>query len=106
MAENRNEDEGQVLALDDQERAAALTRDVPALERLWSADLTINAPNSQVVVGRQAVLDMFVHAGIIDFSAFEREVEFIRADGPLEREDGTWRLFARHANVITGRGGK
>ena len=97
-------------------------------------DSTVNAPNNRVVVGRRAVLDTFVHAGIINFSVFERRIEHIRADGPfvfimgletvkplrdapsaglvagqtIERrftniwknEDGTWRLFARHANVI------
>ena len=76
-------DEERVRALDDQERLAALNRDLPALQRLWSEQLTVNAPNNKVVVGRQAVLDMFVHSGVIDFSTFERDVEFIRADGPF-----------------------
>jgi len=126
-----------VRALDDQERLAALNRDVPALERLWSDQLTVNAPNNQVVVGRRAVLETFVRTGIINFSRFERHIEFIRADGPLvtimgleivqplsdassaglvagqtiqrrftniwKDEEGTWRLFLRHANVIPSR---
>jgi ketosteroid isomerase-like protein len=134
MAQNRRADEELVRALDDQERIATLNRDLPAIERLWSEELTVNAPNNRVVVGRRAVLDTFVHAGIINFSVFERRIEHIRADGPfvfimgletvkpirdapsaglvaghtIERrftniwknEDGTWRLFARHANVI------
>ena len=137
MAPDPQADEAHVRALDDQERTAALQRDLPALERLWSEHLTVNAPNNQVVAGRQAVLDMFVRSGIIDFSVFERAIEFIRADGPFvfimgqetvtprsdapgaglvagrtitrrftniwRREDDTWRLFARHANVIPGR---
>ena len=132
-----NRDEERVRALDDQERIGALKRDVPALERLWSEQLTVNAPNNQVVVGRRAVLDMFVHAGVIDFSRFDREIEFIRADGDFvfimgletvtpigdapsaglvagqtierrftniwKKEGSTWRLFARHANVIPNR---
>lgn len=134
MAQDRNADEQHVRALDDRERIAALARDVPTLERLWSEQLTVNAPNNQVVVGRRAVLDTFIHAGVINFATFEREIEFIRADGafviimgletvkPLsdapsagliagrtikrrftniwKKEEGTWRLFARHANVI------
>jgi hypothetical protein len=52
-----------VRSLDDQERAAALARDVPALRRLWSEHLTVNAPNNRVVIGREAVLDTFVSAG-------------------------------------------
>ena len=81
MEQNRTADEEQVRALDDQERIAALKRDIPALERLWSEQLTVNAPNNQVVVGRRATLDTFVHAGVINFSRFDRKIEFIRADG-------------------------
>jgi ketosteroid isomerase-like protein len=74
-------DEESVRSLDDQERFATLNRDLPALERLWSEQFTVNAPNNQVVVGRSAVLDTFVRAGIINFSSFERQIEFIRVDG-------------------------
>jgi ketosteroid isomerase-like protein len=74
-------DEELVRSLDDQERAAALTRDVEALGRLLSDHLTVNAPNNQVVVGKRAVLDAFVHSGVIDFSSFERHIEFIAVAG-------------------------
>ena len=137
MAEVRRLDEEHVLSLDDQERTATLNRDVAALERLWSEEFAVNAPNNQVVVGREAVLDTFVRSGIINFSRFDRQIEFVRADGPfviimgletvqplndapgaglvagqtIERrftniwknELGSWRLFARHANVIPKR---
>jgi ketosteroid isomerase-like protein len=137
MEQNRREDEDDVRALDDQERIATQKRDVPTMERLWSEQLTVNAPNNQVVIGRRAVLDTFVHSGVINFSMFERQVEFVRVDGvfvfimgletliPItdapsaglvagktikrrftniwKKEDGTWRLFARHANVIANR---
>ena len=83
MAQDRNSDVEQVRSLDDQERIAALQRDIPALERLWSEEFTVNAPNNQVVVGRRAVLDTFVRAGVINFAKFERQIEFIRADGPF-----------------------
>jgi ketosteroid isomerase-like protein len=72
-----------VRALDDQERIAALKRDVPALERLWSDQFVVNAPNNQVVVGKRNVLDTFVGSGVINFSSFERQIEFTRADGDL-----------------------
>jgi len=134
MARGSNATEEQVLSLDDQERAAAKARDLTALERLWSERFFVNAPNSKVVVGREAVLETFVHSGIIDFELFERQVEYVRADGPFvfimgletveprtdapsaglsagrkvqrrftnvwREEGGTWRLYARHANVI------
>ena len=130
-------DQELVRSLDDQERVAALDRDVAALERLWSEAFTVNAPNNQVVVGRRAVLDTFVRSGIIDFASFERHVECVAADRDFiilmgletlvpnsdapgagliagetvlrrftniwRNEAGTWRLFARHANVIPRR---
>ena len=136
-AQTRSPEERAALALDDQERIAALKRDVPALERLWSDQFVVNAPNNRVVVGKRAVLDTFVGSGVINFSSFERQIEFVRQDGdyviimgletvrPLtdapaaglvagqevhrrftniwKREDGTWRLYARHANVIPPR---
>ena len=126
-----------VRSLDDQERAAALKRDVPALERLWSDQFVVNAPNNQVVVGRQQNLDTFVRGGIINFSSFERTIEFMRVDGDFgvimgletvvprtdaptaglvagqvirrrftniwKKEGDTWRLYWRHANVMTPR---
>ncbi|MGQ0814234.1 MAG: nuclear transport factor 2 family protein [Gemmatimonadota bacterium] len=72
-----------IRSFDDQERIAALNRDVPALERLWSDDFTVNAPNNRVVVGRRGNLDAFVRSGIINFSTFDRAIEFIRVDGPF-----------------------
>jgi hypothetical protein len=134
MTQARDSVEKIVRTLDDQERVAALDRDVPALRRLWSEQFTVNAPNNQVVIGRQAVLDTFVGAGVINFSKFERQIEFVRVDGRFvfimgletlvpvadapaagliagrttrrrftniwKDEDGTWRLYARHANLI------
>jgi ketosteroid isomerase-like protein len=83
MAQVQTADELRVRALDDEEREAALHRDIPALERLWSDQFLLNAPNNKVVVGKQAVLDAFVHSGVINFSKFERQIESIRADGPF-----------------------
>ena len=132
QAPARASDQQQVLALDDQERRAALRRDVKTLERLWSDEFFVNAPNNQVVVGKRAVLDIFVASGIIDFSVFERKIEHVRRDGSYffvmgeetirrrdqaagtpstrrrftniwKKERGAWRLFARHANRIAPR---
>ena len=54
MAQDQTAEEQQVRALDDEERLAALKRDVSALERLWSDQLMLNAPNNHVVVGKRA----------------------------------------------------
>lgn len=74
-------DEATVRAQDDQERLAALKRDIAALEGLWSEQFTVNAPNNEVVIGKRAVMDTFVRAGIINFVTFERRIEFLRVDG-------------------------
>ncbi|MET0621325.1 MAG: nuclear transport factor 2 family protein [Thermoanaerobaculia bacterium] len=129
QGEDPRPDDEIVRALDDEERLAALKRDRRALERLWSDQFIVNAPNNRVVIGKQAVLDEFVAGGAIHFSAFERRIEFIRVDGDFafvmgaetvkprtgpsagqliqrrftnvwRKEAGTWRLYARHANVI------
>lgn len=75
--------EAVVRALDDEERIAALGRDVPALERLWSDEFVVNAPNNQVVVGKTANLEAFVRSGIIDFTTFERSIEHVAVHGDL-----------------------
>ena len=136
-AQGSTSEEATVRALDNQTRIAALNRDVAALERLWSEHLTVNAPDNRVVVGRRAVLDGYLRTGVINFSSFERQIEFLRVDGDFailmggetvrpitdaptsglvagetvhrrfthiwKKEAGTWRLFARHANVIPSR---
>ena len=83
MAQDQTADEQRVRALDNEEREAALHRDLPALERLWSDQFLLNAPNNKVVVGKRAVMDAFVHSGVINFSRFDRQIESIRADGPF-----------------------
>lgn len=128
-APNEASEEARVRSLEDQERVAALNRDVPALERLWSDRFTINARNDQVVVGRRAVLDTFVHGNIIDFAPLDRTIEHVRVDGDLavvmgvetmrlagdaslagqtvqrrftniwRREGDAWHLYARHVDV-------
>jgi ketosteroid isomerase-like protein len=125
--------EGETIrSLDDQERTALLNRDIAGLERLWSDQLTVNAPTNQVVVGKSAVLAL-VKRGLIHYSSFERKTEFIRVDGNVavvmgaetvqpigdapmaaqtiqrrfthiwKKEGTTWRLIARHANVVPPR---
>ncbi|HVT45075.1 MAG TPA: nuclear transport factor 2 family protein [Thermoanaerobaculia bacterium] len=125
-------EEAIVRLLDEQVRMAVLDRDTTALERLLSEQLIVNAPNNQVSLNRRAVLDL-VQQGVIHYASFERTIEVVRIDGdvaivmgaeivrpignaPLagqtvqrrftniwKKEDGTWRLTARHANVIAVR---
>jgi hypothetical protein len=126
---NSQRDEAIARSLDDSERLAVLNQDLVALERLWSDDFTVNAPSNTVSIGKQQVLAA-VSRGLIHYSLFDRTVEFIRfgdgiaivmgaetvkpiGDAPMagqtvrrrftniwRNEAGTWRMFARHANVI------
>jgi ketosteroid isomerase-like protein len=125
-------DEDELRALEDQERAAVLAQDFSALERIWSEDFIVNNPRNEVSANRGALLELF-RKGIAHYRSFDRVIEVIRfsgdhaivmgretvqpADGaPLaggtverrftnvwRREGATWRLFARHANVISTR---
>ena len=121
--------EATVRALDDRERLAALNQDYAALERLWSEHFMVNAPSNQILPNRSAVLDWF-RKGMTTRSSFERSIEQVRVDGDIaivmgaetltpignapqvgqtvrrrftniwKKEGDTWRLWARHANVI------
>ena len=121
--------EATVRAMDDQERLAALNQDYAALERLWSEHFIVNAPSNQILPNRGAVLDWF-RRGMTMRSSYERSIEQIRVDGDIaivmgaetltpianapnagqtvrrrftniwKKEGDTWRLWARHANVI------
>ena len=121
--------EATIRALDDQERLAALNQDYAALERLWSEHFIVNAPSNQVMPNRSAVLDWF-RKGMTARSSYERSIEQVRVDGDIavvmgaetltpignaplagqtvhrrftnvwKKEGDTWRLWARHANII------
>jgi len=123
--------EDTIRALEEQERVAVLKEDVPALEKLWSEQLTVNNPQNEISPNRGVVLDR-VKRGLIRYSQFERRIEAIRVDGDFAivmgsetvvRKDDTasasppvhrrftniwkrsgksWRMIARHANVVSG----
>jgi hypothetical protein len=112
----------EIRRLDDEVREAMLRRDVAALRLLCSEDFVVTNPFNQVLDRRQ-VLEA-VESGRIKHSAFEREIEHLRAyagtavvmgreavvdDGRTTnrryteiwlRRDGRWQLIARHANNI------
>jgi ketosteroid isomerase-like protein len=127
-------DEEQLIrSLEVEVRRAVLDRDVQKLQTLWSSEFTVNAPNNQIVAGRDAVI-AWLHQGIIHYSSFESTIDSILiGDGvavvmgsetvkPIENAPlagqtvqrrftniwkrdatGTWRVWARHANVIDAR---
>ena len=101
-AQSRTADSAAVRALDDQMRLAVLRRDIAALERFWSDQLVVNAPNNQVVRGKRADLDDFVRTGIINFSSFERDIEFMYVEGDFVITMGLESLRARTDSPANG----
>jgi ketosteroid isomerase-like protein len=120
-----------IRSLEDQERTAVLREDVKALERLWSEQLIVNTPQSDISADRSAVLDR-IKRGLIRYSQFDRVIEAIRFSDTIaivmgseiivRKVDGAgtpkpvrrrftniwrqsaegWRMIARHANVVPG----
>ena len=118
-----------VRDLDNQERLAVLGGDRSALERLWPPQLTVNAPTNRINVGRDAVLRLIQQGGL-HYSLFDRATDVVQVIGNValvmgsetvraasdtaavaapvqrrftnvwKRESATWRMIARHANVI------
>ena len=132
LAQGQSRDEAMVRSLDDQERIAALKKDTNALERLWSDQFVGNQPNNKVVADKRALMDALVPRSSydrqIEFIRVDGDFAFIMGletivaatDAPgvglvagqptlrrftniWKREEGTWRLYARHANVIGDR---
>jgi ketosteroid isomerase-like protein len=103
---------------------AFVARDLERLEHLWSDDLIVNSPINRVHDKRR-VLEL-LRAGIISHSALECQAEAMMQHGPFvvvmghelvtdagskqyrrrytniwRVAEGSWRLVARHANVIS-----
>ena len=122
-----------IRSLESQMNTAVLDRDVERLQTFWSPEFTVNAPNNQVVTGRDAVI-AWIQQGIIHYSSLESTIDsIVFGDGvavimgseivkpignaPLAGQTvqrrftniwkkdatGTWRLWARHANVFDAR---
>ena len=129
LKEYFNTEEDMIRQLEEQERLAVLQGDLEALERLWAEEFIVNNPQNQISPSRDTVLAL-VKKGLIRYAAFERQIESIRfnadiaivmgaetvepigdaprAGGAVERrftniwmkKGATWRMIARHANVI------
>ncbi|HYL60164.1 MAG TPA: nuclear transport factor 2 family protein [Candidatus Acidoferrales bacterium] len=119
-----------VETIDDEEPAGVLNGDLAAQTRFWDANLTVNAPNNQIVRHADILKRMEQHTGL-QYSVFERhrEATVIRRDCAVTMgyeivvpkgnvpdsgktinrrytniyyfEDGGWRLIARQATNIS-----
>jgi ketosteroid isomerase-like protein len=127
---NFTNEEDVIRQLEEQECLAVLKQDLAALERLWAEEFIVNNPQNQISTSRDGVLDLVKHGLIrytaferriesIRFNADDIAIvmgaETIdpvgaapRAGGTVERrftniwrkQHGTWRVIARHANVM------
>lgn len=121
--------ESQIRMLENEEITAILSHDYARLENIWAEDFMVNNPSNTVIMGRSSVIQR-MKEGIINYSAFEREIEKIKelenlvivmgmetvypkegapmAGQKVQRrytniwtfENGHWIIKARHANVI------
>lgn len=118
-----------IRKLEETECQAVLKRDTLILEKIWASDFMVNAPNNRVVLSGKRITDRPVVARL-SYSSFTREVEQILVKGDIVfsmgnevvvpignvpnagqqvkrrftniwiKEGGTWKLSARHANII------
>ncbi len=128
-----SDDEAAIRSLEERVRSDVLNQDTLALMSVWSEHFVVNAPANRVAPDRRAVFDL-IRQGMIHYSSFEATIEHIRVDGDLaivmgaetvrpigksplagqtvkrrfthlwRKDAGSWRLIARHANVIPSRG--
>jgi ketosteroid isomerase-like protein len=114
-----------IQALEEQNRLAFLAQDIDTLRQLWSDDFIVNSPLNRIH-DKDQILDL-LQKGIILHAFFEVHIELIRRNGdivvvmgretvigkpgttPFHRrftnfwyaEGRSWRLVARHANLIS-----
>lgn len=122
-------DEAAIRALEERVRLGVLARDTTALREIWAPTFAVNAPANRVAPNRAAVFGLLTQ-GFIHYTSFETTIEFLQVEGPLavvmgaevvrptgkafragetlqrrythiwRKDDGTWLLAARHANII------
>jgi ketosteroid isomerase-like protein len=125
-ADSRANIEQEVRRLDAREADAVLHGDFAVIDGLWADDFIVNNPFNSVGFGREGR----VRGGVVSYSAFQRFVEFVALRGDVAivmgrevvvpkapsadagrtlhrrytniwmKSAGSWKLAARHANVI------
>ena len=120
--------EKEIRQLEEKRVAAFLKKDTAALLKMWAPDYFVNRP-AGLVSTRDKILEL-VLTDTISFSSLKSEVEYIRVKGNFvismgnetitpggnnpnagktlkrrfthiwSKDDGDWRLLARHANFV------
>jgi len=121
--------EKEIRNLEETEHKAMLKQDAAILQKIWATDLIVNTPVNRITLSSKELMEL-VNAGVFVFSSFTREIEriFIKGDVVFTmgnetvvpagnnpkagqtikrrytniwmKENGVWRLSARHANII------
>lgn len=121
--------EAEIRKLEEKERQAVLKKDTLALAQIWDKNFIVNAPVNRVVLAGNGVAERPVIAQMT-YSSFTREIEEILVRGDLVftmgnevvvpagdnpragqsikrrysnvwlKENGNWKLVARHANEV------
>jgi hypothetical protein len=129
MYAQQAESETIIRKLEETERQAVLKQDTATLQKIWSSALIVNAPSNRVVLSTGRVADRPVVAKP-RYSVFTREIEQLLIKGDIVfsmgnevvvpvgddpkagrsvkrrytniwiKENGNWKLAARHANEI------
>lgn len=120
--------EDEIRSLEEREHRAMLSQDTETLRNIWATDFMVNAPFNRVTLSSEEVIDL-VQKGMIKYSSFERNIEgiMIKDDTAItmgseevvplgevpnageivqrrytniwKKQEGQWRLIARHANI-------
>jgi ketosteroid isomerase-like protein len=117
--------EQDILAREEENRVAFLAADLAALDRLWTDDFAVNSPHN--VVGDKRRTLALLETGRIQHTSLTAEIEHKARHGDIvvvmgrdrvtdppegtithrrftnlwRLEGGSWRCFARHANVVS-----
>ena len=120
----------EIRKIDRANTAAVLANDVPAIEKFWADDLTVNAPNNQILKRKKDAIQL-VKDGILDYASFETAIEAVLIHGETAivmgeetvkpkgkapfagqtlrrrftniwmKREGRWQLTARQATIIS-----
>lgn len=119
--------ENDIRALEEQGRVAFLAADTDTLDTLWADDLLVNSPLN-IINDKARVLDL-LRSGRIRHTRDDVEIERVsrfgdvvvvmgsdRVDGPphgemvdrrftnvWQRQNDTWVMIARHAQIVAGK---
>ena len=121
--------ESEIRRLEQKENLAMLNHDAGVLKSIWAPDFTVNTPFNRVTLSSAELLDM-VKNGTLRFTSFTRNIEKIMSKQEMAitmgseevvfvgevphgeqkikrrftniwlKQNGVWRLTARHANDI------